>query len=110
MTDENVDWRFLGRQVQGLQSEVRSFRADQLRLESGVTAMRADIAQLRADTEGRFEHMGDRFDRLEAHVARLESEVRAGFRSVDARFDQMSQTMATNMQVLLSAMGRREGN
>jgi hypothetical protein len=42
---------------------------------------------------------------------KLESEVREGFRSVDAqfrsvdvRFEQINQTMATNLEVLLTAI------
>jgi hypothetical protein len=102
MADDSVDLRFLGRQVQTLQGDVRDLRSDHLRLVSDVAGLRADIARLQSESE----MTGERVGRLDSRVAQLESEVRAGFKAVDARFDQVSQTMATNLQVILTAIGK----
>lgn len=102
MADDNVDFRFLGRQVQNLQGDVRDLRAGHLRLESDVAGLRADVS------------------RLEGRVERLEGEMRAGFEAVDAcfndleaslniRFDQARQMTATNFQILLAAIQGRDG-
>lgn len=97
MADENADLCFLGRQAQTLQGDVRDLRADHLRLDSEVAALRADISRLQADEDRKFDVLTDR-------VAGLEAEVRAGFSTVEAKINQVNQTMATNLQVILAAI------
>lgn len=99
MVDENVDLRFLGRQVQNLQGDVRDLRADHLRLESDVAGLRADLARSQSDTKAGFEILHDR-------VARLEVEMRSEIRALGVQIEQVNQTMATNLQVILAAIGK----
>ena len=88
MTD-NVDLRFLGEQIRQMQSDLRQVRSDQLRVESEQVQMQ------------------DRLARVEAKVDALETKVENGFRAVDARFDQVFQTLATNTEVILEAIKAR---
>ena len=97
MTDDTVDLRFLGRQVQILQVDVKDIRASEMRRDAEVAALRADLARMEADTHAKFEQVDDRFDRLETRLDRIE-------RSIDARFEQAHKTMATNLQVVLAAI------
>jgi predicted nucleic acid-binding Zn-ribbon protein len=91
MSSDNVDLRFLGERMQQMQSDLRQVRADQLRQES---------EQVRTQ---------DRLSRVEDKVDRLEATVQTGFKSIDARFDQVFQTMATNMRILLEALKGKLG-
>lgn len=106
MADDNVDLRFLGRQVLTLQVNVHELRAANLRLDGDVVGLRAEIETKHEATDGRLD--------------RIEQQVRSGFqavdlrfaavdatlRSIDARFEQVNQTMATNRQVILAAIGK----
>lgn len=115
MADDSVDLKFLGRQVQVLQGDVRDLRASETRRDAEVAAVRADLARMQAENHAKFEQVDDRFDRLEARVDRLENRVQAGFAAVeakfaavDARFQQASETAATNLQIVLSAIAGLE--
>ena len=97
MSDDNIDFRFLGRQVQILQGDVRDLRAEQLRLEGDVAGLRAELARMQAANETRFDHADE-------HLTRLETELRTSFKGLDARFDQVGQTMALNLNAILTAI------
>ena len=111
MADDGVDLRFLGRQVQVLQGDVRDLRSNELRRDAELAAVRTDLSRTHAETNAKFEQVDDRFDRLER-------EVRNGFAAVDdrfgrleqqmnARFEQAHLTMATNLMVVLEAIKNR---
>jgi hypothetical protein len=68
--------------------------------------MRADISSIRATMDAKFESVDERFDRVETEVRDLRSEVRTGFAAVDARFLRMEQTMATNLDIMLTAINK----
>ena len=118
MADDNIDLRFPGQQVQALQGDVRELRAGEARRDVAVAAIRTDLAQMHAENNtkfeqinnkfdqisSKFEHIDNRFGRLEFRVDRLEQKVDNGFASVDLRFQQMAETMATNLQVVLAAI------
>ena len=111
MADDNIDLRFLGQQVQALQGDVRELRAGEARRDVAVAAIRTDLAQMREENNtkfeqisSKFEQIDDRFGRLEFRVDRLEQKVDNGFASVNLRFQQMAETMATNLQVVLAAI------
>ena len=108
MADDSVDLKFLGRQVQVLQGDVRDLRASEARRDAEVAAVRADLARMQAENHAKFEQVDDRFDRLEARVDRLEKRVEAGFAAVEAKFQQASETAATNLQIVLSAIAGLE--
>ena len=111
MADDNIDLRFLGQQVQALRGDVRELRAGEARRDVAVAAIRTDLAQMHAENNtkfeqisSKFEQIDDRFGRLEFRVDRLEQKVDNGFASVNLRFQQMAETMATNHQVVLAAI------
>ncbi len=117
MADDNIDFRFLGQQVKNLQGDVRDLKADHQRLESSVAAMRSDITRL----DGRLDRVEERLDRVEGRLDRLELKVDVGFRALDEKienhhranqtqFDQHARQAATNMQILLAAIGKSEGS
>jgi len=73
------DFKFLGERIERIQAELRDLRG-----------VRGDVAHLRADVSDRSEAVYERIDNLE--------------KSMDARFEQMHQTMAINLAVLLEAV------
>ena len=97
MADDNVDWRFLGRQVQILQGDVRDLRSNYLHLEGEIAGVKAELARMQADN-------GARFEQVENRLGRIESEVNAGFKAMDARFGEAQQAMATNQEAMLAAV------
>jgi chromosome segregation ATPase len=108
MADDNIDFRFLGRQVQSLQGDVRDLRAGHLRLESDVVGMRADISRVEGTLGSLEQNVGGlqhRFDGLERKMDRLEAKVDAHNEANQVRFVQQAQTAATNLQLVLSAIG-----
>ena len=114
MADDNVDWRFLGRQVQNLQVEVRDLKAGQLRHDSDVASTRSEVARLhaeltrfQADVAVKFEQIDVRFDRLEADVRELKTQLSNLEHSLDARFARAAETTAANFQILLEAIKGR---
>lgn len=108
MADDNIDLRFLGKQVQTLQADVRELRAGYLRLDSDIVGLRADLAKIGTEMGAGFERSENRFEHMEMRLAAIETEMRAGFRAVDAKIDQVNQMMATDLQVILAAIGRSE--
>lgn len=97
MADDNVDWRFLGRQVQILQGDVRDLRSNYLHLEGEIAGVKAELARMQADN-------GARFEQVENRLGRIEGEVQAGFKAMDARFGEAQQAMATNQEAVLAAV------
>ncbi|MBF0459702.1 MAG: hypothetical protein HQK99_17585 [Nitrospirae bacterium] len=78
----NVDVQLLGEQMKRMQAELRDLRG-----------VRTDVAHLRAEISDRHEGLSERIDNLE--------------RAIDARFEQMHQTMAMNLAVVLDAIKGR---
>jgi predicted nuclease with TOPRIM domain len=83
---DNIDLSFLGEQIRQVQSDVRQVRADQLRVESEQVQMQ------------------DRLSGLDAKVDRLDAKLDNGFRAVETRFDQVFQTIGTNLKLILEAI------
>jgi len=80
------DLKFLGEQIQRIQAELRDLRG-----------VRADVSHLRAEIEDRFESVYSRLDAVESQLGRFYTEM-------DARFVQVHQTMATNLEAVLAAI------
>ena len=78
----NVDVQLLGEQMKRMQAELRDLRG-----------VRTDVAHLRAEISDRHEGLNERIDNLE--------------RAMDARFEQMHQTMGMNLAVVLEAIKAR---
>lgn len=83
MSDGSVSLEFLGEQMLRMQSDLRGVRSEQLQLESDQAGMRADLLRL----EGKIENLAA---------------------SLDVRFDQVNQTITTNLQVTLAAFSGLE--
>ena len=97
MADDNIDFRFLGRQVQILQGDVRDLRSSYLHLEGEIAGVKAELARMQADN-------GARFEQVENRLGRIEGEVQAGFKAMDARFSEAQQSMATHLETVLAAV------
>ncbi len=82
-----IDIRFLGEQIARMQSELRGVKADIAQLRAEQLRLEADQAQLKIDL---FERIAD-FEQ-----------------GVGARFDQVHQTMASHLEVVLSAIGAKK--
>ena len=120
MADDNIDFRFLGRQVQNLQGDVRDLRAGHLRLEGDVVGLRADMSRMQAESQAKFESLDLRLDNIEAEMRAgfkavderfkaVDAEfatVRAEFAGIQAQFKQMAETAATNLQIVLAAINK----
>ena len=97
MADDNVDWRFIGRQVQILQGDVRDLRSNYLHLEGEMAAVKAELARMQADN-------GSRFEQVENRLGRIEGDVQAGFKAMDARFSEAQQATTANLETVLAAV------
>ncbi len=123
MADDNIDFRFLGRQVQSLQTDVRDMRAGHLRLESDVVSLRADMSRV----EERFDSLEQKVDGMDQKVdgnqeanrrqffevmqliQQLDQKIENHHRSNQAQFEQHARQATTNMQILLAAIGKSNG-
>ena len=91
MSDDKVSLEFLGEQMQRMQSDLRGVRTEQTRQESELQSL------------------GTKIDAVDAKVDRVERKLDNFAASVDARFDQVHQTMATNLEVMLKAFESGKG-
>jgi hypothetical protein len=66
------------------------------------------LDDFRAETQRRFDEVDRRFDKVEAEISDLRSEMKAGFESVnarfDARFDSLQRVMLQFSGVLIVAL------
>ena len=85
---------FLGKQIERLQGEMRHVRAEIAALRNRVDANEVRIEEVVLILNEFREYAEARFTGLE--------------RSIDARFEQVHQTMAANMEVLLAAIEGRK--
>ena len=107
MAEDNVDLRFLGQQVQVLQTDMRELRA-------GETAIKTELIQMRAENKARFERIDARFEQVDVRFEQVDArfdQVDARFASIDRRFasvdlqfKQMAETAAINLQIVLTAI------
>jgi hypothetical protein len=80
------DIRFLGERIERIQAELRDLRG-----------LRGEMAHFKAE-------MNDRYEALSARIDNVERTMDAGFASMDARFAQAHETMASNLAVVLAAI------
>ena len=88
---------FVGKQIERLQVDIRHARAEIAALRNRVDANEVRIEKVVLILNEFREHVEARFAAAKAH-----------FVAVDARFDQMHKTMATNTEVLLAAIESRK--
>ena len=103
MADDNIDFRFLGRQVQRLQADVRDLRGDHLRLEGDVAGLRADVSRLEEGQDGLSQQSTGLAQQMTALAHQMENHHQAN----QAQFREMAQTDATNLELLLAAINSR---
>jgi hypothetical protein len=104
MSDEKVSLEFLGEQMVRMRADIRDVRAEQGRLKSEQISMRADISGVQTGLTGVQAELVD----LRGDVRRIDVKIENLAASVDARFDQVHATMATNLDIVLKAIdGKR---
>jgi len=91
MSDDKVSLEFLGEQMLRMQTDLRGVRSEQTR------------------QDGELQNLGGKIDVVDAKVDRVEKKLDNFAASVDARFDQVNQTMATNLEVMLKAFDAGKG-
>jgi uncharacterized protein YlxW (UPF0749 family) len=111
MSDEKINLDFLGEQMLRMQADMRGVRSEQVKLESEQTSLRADFRRLETKVDGldaKVDGLDAKVDRLDAKVDRLDATMNLRLTnleaSMDARFDQVNQTAATNLAVVLNAI------
>lgn len=92
----DIDLTFLGEQIRRMQADLRRIWNELLRHDTELTAIRVDVAALRADVNDLRADVND----LRADVSDLKT-IRP---EMNARFDQVHQTMAANLAVVLAAI------
>jgi hypothetical protein len=93
MSDGKVSLDFLGEQMLRMQADLRGVRSEQVKLESEQANMQAEMAGMRVDVAS-----------IDTKVDRVETKLDNFAASVDARFDQVNRTMATNLDVVIKAL------
>lgn len=101
------DMRFIGEQVARMQGDLRGVKAD-------VALVRAEQLRLEEDLLLRFDileksvgQLAMTVDQLEKSVGQLGRSAENFEKSVDAQFDLLHTTMATNLEVLLTALNSK---
>lgn len=94
---DGVDLTFLGVQIGHLQTDMRTVKADILQIRADQARQDVELADVR-------EELAEFRAEVRAEFVQFRAEVNARFASVDAQFDQMRQTTATNMAVVLGAI------
>ncbi|MDK9722411.1 MAG: hypothetical protein OEL53_14630 [Rhodospirillales bacterium] len=84
------DIRFLGERIDRIQAELRELRGVRAEIAHLRAEMHTEISSLRAEIADRHDAASERTDNLE--------------KALDARFDLVHQTMATNLAAVLQAI------
>lgn len=92
MSDKTVSLDFLGEQMLRMQADIRGVRSEQVRLDGDLRSLDGKVDRLDAKVDG----IAVKVNGVDAKVDRFAA-------SVDARFDQVNQTMALNVEVVLKA-------
>jgi len=104
MSDEKISLEFLGEQMQRMQTDLRSVRSEQGRQEGELQSLgtKIDAVDAKVDAvDAKLDHVDVK---LEGKIDRVETKLDNFAASVGARFDQVHQTMATNLEVVLKAI------
>ena len=114
MSDNRVSLDFLGEQMLRMQADLRGVRSEQVKLESEQTSLRADFHRLEGKVDGVDAKVGGldakvggldaKVSGLDAKVERLEAKVDRYDAANDVRFEQMQQTAATNLALVMKTL------
>lgn len=105
--DDNVDFRFLGKQVQRLQADVRDLRSGHLHLEGEVAGMRADMSRLEERMDGvevQLTGIKGEVTGLKGEVLSLSEKIDNHHRANQAQLKQMSDSNSTILQVIITKL------
>jgi chromosome segregation ATPase len=119
-----VTLAFLGEQMGRMQGDIRKLQTEVGFIKTKITHIEAEQIEMRQTIHlavgelttrmMRFEHrlggLGERMGGIETRLEKLEQRHVSFEAFVDARFAQMAETMATNTQVLLTAIQGRPSN
>jgi predicted nucleic acid-binding Zn-ribbon protein len=105
---------FIAERLERLQTEFRAFRhlssdvaqlrADLLRIQENLSDLRESHDKLRESHEA----LRESHDALREYVLELRTRIDAGFAAVQAQFDQMGRQMATNLEIVLAELRRKQ--
>jgi predicted nucleic acid-binding Zn-ribbon protein len=105
---------FIAERLERLQTEFRAFRhlssdvaqlrADLLRVQENLSDLRESHDALRESHEA----LRESHDALRDYVLELRRHIDVGFAAVQAQFDQMAQQMATNLEIVLAEIRRKQ--
>jgi hypothetical protein len=100
MSDDKISLEFPGEQMFRMQADLRGVRAEQVKMEGEQASIRADVAGMRTDVRSLDAKVGS----LDAKIDRVDAKVDNLGRSMDAGFDQVNETAATNLDIVLKAI------
>jgi peptidoglycan hydrolase CwlO-like protein len=100
MSDDKISLDFLGEQMLRVQADLRGVRAEQVKMESEQASIRADMRNV----EAKVDRVDAKVDRVDAKVDRVDAKVDNLARSMEAQFEQVNRTAATNLDIVLKAL------
>ena len=100
MADDNIDFRFLGQQVRNLQTEMRDLRSTNLRLESDVVGIRADLSRLEQQVVDLAQKVDANQLVVHQQLEQLRTEITALFRSLDQKLTALDQKIESRYAAL----------
>ncbi len=100
MSDDKVSLDFLGEQMRRMQTDLRGVRTDLTRLETEVHGLDDKIVSV----DAKVDLIDAKVDRVDAKVDALDAKLGNFMSSVDARFDQVHETMTTNFEIVVRAL------
>jgi predicted nucleic acid-binding Zn-ribbon protein len=109
------DLRLLGERIERIQAELRDLRGvraeiAQLRAElrGEIADVRGDLSELRGDVRTEIAGVRNEMAEMRSEARRFEVSVAERFdqlyAEIDGRFDQIREMMATNLQIVLTAI------
>jgi peptidoglycan hydrolase CwlO-like protein len=107
MSDDKISLDFLGEQMLRMQADLRGVRSEQVKMESEQASIRADVRNLdiKIDrVDAKVHRVDAKVDRVNANVVSLDEKVENLGRSMDARFAQVNETAASNLDIVLKAI------
>ena len=100
MADDNIDFRFLGQQVRNLQTEMRDLRSTNLRLESDVVGIRADLSRLEQQVVDLAQKVDANQLVVHQQLEQLRTEITALFRHLDQKLTALDQKLDSRYAAL----------
>jgi chromosome segregation ATPase len=100
VSDNKVSLDFLGEQMLRMQADLRGVRSEQLQMRAEQVKLESEQAGMRADVRDLRSNLGE----LDTKVERLDMKTDAHHAANQAQFEQVRQTMTTNLEITLQAI------